>query len=79
MVKIVLEIEEKEQKTFKDIKALCVDVGIVETTINATKAELKSANILKDKLGIEQKTQIVNNCRNEQNRELADLIASLLK
>lgn len=79
MVKIVLEIEEKEQKSFKDIKALCVDVGIIETVVNATKAEIKSANMLKDKLGIEQKTQIVNNCRNEQNRELADLIASLLK
>lgn len=79
MIKLVLEIEEKQQKTFKYIKALCVDVGIIETAVNATKSEIKSAKMIKDRLGIEEKTQIINNCRNEQNRELVDIISSLLK
>lgn len=79
MIKLVLEIEEKKKKVFNDVTALCVDVNIVEIAKNAKESEIKSSKLLKDRIGIETKTQIVNNCRNEQNREIVDLIESLLK
>lgn len=78
MIKLVLEIEEKEIKNYKKISASCVDVAIIETAINATDSEIKSSKLIKDRLGIEEKTQIVNNCRNEQNREIVNLLRSLL-
>lgn len=79
MIKIELEIEEKETKKFEEIEALCVDVGIIEISKNSTKAEKEALYLLKKKLGIEEKTQIINNCRYEQNKKLVDLISSLIK
>lgn len=80
MIKIVLEIEEKEKKDFDTIRALCVDVNVVETrTKGTTKAEVKSRDMFMEKLGIGNKIQVMNNCRNEQNKEIVDLIADLLK
>lgn len=80
MIKIVLEIEEKDKKDFDTIRALCVDVNVVETrTKETTTAEVKSRDMLMEKLGIDNKIQVMNNCRNEQNREIVKLISELLK
>ena len=78
MVKIVLEIEEKSKQSFKDLTALCVDVNIIEIAKNVTKAEIESSRLLKNRLGVENKTQIVNNCRNEQNKELVEILQSII-
>ena len=80
MLKIVLEIEEKEEKDLDTIKARCVDVNIVETrTKKTTKGEVKSRDLLMERLGLNEKIQVMNDCRNERNKEIVDLISSLLK
>lgn len=80
MIKIVLEIEEKEEKDLDTIKARYVDVNIVETrTKKTTKGEVKSRDLLMERLGFNEKIQVMNDCRNERNKEIVDLISSLLK
>lgn len=80
MIKIVLEIEEKEEKDLDTIKARFVDVNIVETrTKKTTKGEVKSRDLLMERLGFNEKIQVMNDCRNERNKEIVDLISSLLK
>lgn len=79
MVKLILEIKEEQNKKFKEIVACEVDVHITEIIENGTKSEIKSSNFLKDKLGIEQKIQIIDECRKEENKEIVEILKSFLR
>lgn len=78
MIKLVLEIEEEKIKDIDDIRAICCNVNFTEMRSEATEGEIKSSEILQQKIGIEDKIQINNNCRLEKNRKIVDLIKELL-
>lgn len=72
MVKIILEIKEEENITFKNKRTLAtgLNVGIKEIGINATKGENKGAELLLKKLNIEDKIQVYNESKDKKMEEL---------
>ena len=66
MLKIVLEIKEEINEKFKSVEAVGLNVDIQEILINATEGEIKASKILKNRLGINKKVDIVNESKNEK-------------
>lgn len=66
MIKLVLEIKEAKTKELENIKAIRTDVSIEEIGTNATKIEKEVSNIMKERLGIEEKVQFVNRSKNKK-------------
>ena len=66
MLKIVLEIKEEINEKFKSVEAVGLNVDIQEILINATEGEIKESKILKNRLGINKKVDIVNESKNEK-------------
>lgn len=79
MIKLILEIKEEERITFKNKKTIAegFNVGIKEIGINATKGEEKASKLLLNKLNIEEKLQIYDESKKE-NEHLKQLIKNLL-
>lgn len=78
MVKLTLEIKEDKNFEYDNIVATGINVTIVEYEIQATKGEIKAKNLIKQKLNLKKRNQIVNECRNETNKKLVDLLDSIL-
>lgn len=60
MIKIVLEINETKTKTYGNVDAIRCDVDVQEIGIHATRSELETSELLKERIGVSQKVQIVN-------------------
>lgn len=60
MIKIVLEINEAKTKTYGNVDAIRCDVDVKEIGIKATRSEIETSELLKERIGVSQKVQIVN-------------------
>lgn len=60
MIKIVLEINEAKTKTYGNVDAIRCDVNVKEIGIKATCSEIETSELLKERIGVSQKVQIVN-------------------
>ena len=60
MIKIILEINEGKTKTYGNVEAIRCDVDVQEIGIKATRSEIESSELLKERIGVSQKVQIVN-------------------
>ena len=60
MIKIILEINEGKTKTYGNVEVIRCDVDIQEIGINETRSEIESSELLKERIGVSQKVQIVN-------------------
>lgn len=60
MIKIILKINEGKTKTYGNVEAIRCDVDIQEIGINETRSEIESSELLKERIGVSQKVQIVN-------------------
>lgn len=54
MVKLILTINEMTSLNLKDITAIGTDISIEEVGKNATKAEIKVGNMLKERLKLNE-------------------------
>lgn len=78
MVKLILTINEKTTLNLKDIRAIGTDISIQEIRKNATKAEIKVSNILKERLKVNDKLQFESNSKKSK-EELKEELIELLK
>lgn len=78
MVKLILTINEKTTLNLKDIRAIGTDISIQEIGKNATKAEIKVSNILKERLKVNEKLQFESNSKKSK-EELKEELIELLK
>lgn len=78
MVKLILTINEKTTLNLKDIRAIGTDISIQEIGKNATKAEIKVSNILKERLKVNDKLQFESNSKKSK-EELKEELIELLK
>lgn len=71
MIKIILEIKEEENITFKNKKTLAtgLNVAIKEVGINATIGEEKGAELMLKKLNVEEKIQVYNEGKDKKMEE----------
>lgn len=60
MIKIILEINETRTKTYGNVDAIRCDVDVKEIGIKATRSEIESSELLKERMGVSQKVQIIN-------------------
>lgn len=60
MIKIILEINEVKTKNYGNVNTVRCDVDIQEIGIQATRSEIESSELLKERIGFSQKVQIVN-------------------
>lgn len=60
MIKIILEINEAKTKTYGNVDAIRCDIDIEEMGIKATRSEIETSELLKERIGVSQKVQIVN-------------------
>lgn len=60
MIKIILEINEAKTKTYGNVNAIRCDVDVNEIGIKATRSEIETSELLKERIGVSQKVQIVN-------------------
>lgn len=60
MIKIILEINETKTKTYGNVDAIRCDVDVHEIGIKATRSEKETSELLKERIGVSQKVQIVN-------------------
>lgn len=60
MIKIILEINEGKTKTYGNVNTVRCDVDVQEIGIKATRSEIESSELLKERIGVSQKVQIVN-------------------
>lgn len=60
MIKIILEINEAKTKTYGNVDAIRCDVDIKEIGIHATRSEIDISELLKERIEVSQKVQIVN-------------------
>lgn len=60
MIKIILEINEGKTKTYGNVDAIRCDVDVQEIGIKATRSEIETSELLKERIGVSQKVQIVN-------------------
>lgn len=58
MIKLILEIKEKENKKLNSIKATGCEIGIKEVGIFATEGEQNICDILKKRIRINERLQI---------------------
>lgn len=75
MIKIILEINEGKTKTYGNVDAVRCDVDVQEIGIKATRSEIESSELLKERIGLSQKVQIINESsdRDIANKILNDL------
>lgn len=78
MVKLILTINEKTTLNLKDIRAIRTDISIQKIGKNATKAEIKVSNILKERLKVNDKLQFESNSKKSK-EELKEELIELLK
>lgn len=60
MIKIILEINEAKTKTYGNVDAIRCDVDVKEIERKATRSEIDTSELLKERIGVSQKVQIVN-------------------
>ena len=60
MIKIILEINEAKTKTYGNVDAIRCDVDVEEIGIKATRSEIETSKLLKERIGVSQKVQLVN-------------------
>ena len=60
MIKIILEINEAKTKNYGNVDAVRCDVDVQEIGIKATRSEIETSELLKERIGVSQKVQIVN-------------------
>ncbi len=79
MVKLILTINEQTTLNLKDISAIGTDISIQEVGKNATKAEIKVSDILKERLKINEKLQFESNSgkSKEDLKELIELLKGI--
>lgn len=70
MIKIIMEIEEESKNKYKDVIATHINVDFKEIHNKPTYGEFESLNIIKDRIGIEEKYQIINNVKKKTKEEL---------
>lgn len=75
MIKIILEINEIKNKRYNETKATLCHLDIDEIKINETYSEKRMSDIIKERIGVEQKVQIINESsdRDIANKILNDL------
>lgn len=78
MVKLILTINEKTTLNLKDISAIGTDISIQEVSKNATKAEIKVSDILKERLKVNEKLQFESNSKKSK-EDLKEELIELLK
>lgn len=78
MVKLILTINEKTTLNLKDISAIGTDISIQEVGKNATKAEIKVSDILKERLKVNEKLQFESNSKKSK-EDLKEELIELLK
>ncbi len=79
MVKLILTINEQTTLNLKDISAIGTDISIQEVGKNATKAEIKVSDILKERLKINEKLKFESNSgkSKEDLKELIELLKGI--
>lgn len=75
MIKIIIELKENNLKKIKD--ASIVDCDIAEIEQNATKLEQKTRDVLKGKLGINEKVRVIKNKEDRQMEAIKSFIESI--
>lgn len=69
MIKLIIEINEVKNRNFSNIKATRCDVDIKEICTNVTSSENEVSDILKERIGVENKVQLVNRSKNKKDVE----------
>lgn len=62
MIKLVLEITEENSKAMKGLTATKLEVEHHYKEYEATKGEKEALQFIKDKIGLDGRTEIVNQC-----------------
>lgn len=78
MVKLIITINEKTTLNLKDITVIGTDISIEDVGKNATKAEIKVSNILKERLKVNDKLQFESNSKKSK-EDLKEELIDLLK
>lgn len=78
MLKLIIEIEEKNSFETTKYKAVGTNIHITEIGQKATKTEIDVSKILKDRLKVEEKFQIEDFSKYEKSK-LKDELINLLK
>lgn len=78
MLKLIIEIEEKNSVETSKYKAVGTNIHITEIGQKATKTEIDVSKILKDRLKVEEKFQIEDFSKYEKSK-LKDELINLLK
>lgn len=80
MIKIILEIEEESKTNYKDVTATQINVDFKEIYNKPTVGEIKSSKIIKERIGIKEKYQIINEVKKKTKEELfEELYDKLIK
>lgn len=79
MIKIMIEINEKSTKEIKDILAKGIDIEVQELRKNASIAEKEASDYIREKLEIVREENVINKCKNDKNKEIAEMLKALFK
>lgn len=79
MIKINIEINEKETKELHNILAKGINIDVKEIRQNATAGEKVASDYLRQKLEIVREENIINKCEQKENKDIVELLKSILK
>ena len=65
MVKIELTINEEQVKEYGDVIGIECEVQVKETRIDATRTEKKCSEIIKDRLRVTEKIQLIDETKSQ--------------
>ena len=72
MIEIKIKIEEKSKQENKTIKSSMCELEIIETGKHATEGEIKTSEIIKERLKVDQKIQIENLSKTKSKDEIVE-------
>ena len=74
MIKIIMEIEEESKTNYKDVTATQINVDYKEIYNKPTVGEIKSSKIIKERIGINEKYEVINEVKKKTKEELFEEI-----
>lgn len=72
MIKLILEIKEKDTKNIKTIKAIRSEIKVKEVGIMATECEKEICEILKKRINVDKKLQFETD--NEKMKKILNML-----
>lgn len=76
MIKLILEIKEKDSQNLKTIKAIGSEIKVKEVGIMATEGEKEICEILKKRINVDKKLQFET--ENEKMKKILNMLEDLV-